>query len=57
MANKNNLLLQSHHELSSLIWHIPEHKVLIIDEVKNAHIGKNGNNKFYLHYAEIETNW
>ena len=38
-----------YNELSSFVWTIPKHKVLIISGDMNAQIGKNVNNKFSLH--------
>ena len=35
--------------LSSLVWHIPKHNVLIISANMNVQIGKDENNKFCLH--------
>ena len=35
--------------LSFLVRHIPKHKVLIIDEGVNAHLGEDGNDKFCLY--------
>ena len=38
-----------YNELSSLVWHIPTHYILIIGGDKNAQISKDENNNFCLH--------
>ena len=35
-----------YNELSSIVWHIPKHNILIIDGDMNAHTGKDRNPKF-----------
>ena len=41
-------IITFHHELSSLVWYIPKHNVLIIGGDMNAFIGKD-ENKFCFH--------
>ena len=42
-------LIAFYNELSSLVCSVPKHNLLVIDEDKNAQIGKNVNHKFSLH--------
>ena len=42
-------LVAFYDELSSLVRSIPKHNMLVIGRDMNAHIGKNGNNKYSLH--------
>ena len=44
-------LVAFYDELSSLMRSIPKHNLLVIGGDMNAHIRKNGNNKYSLHYT------
>ena len=48
-ASDETDIIPFYNELSSLVWNIPKHNVLIICRDINAHIDKNENNKFCLH--------
>ena len=42
-------IITVYNELSSLVWHIPKHNIVIISGDINAQIGKDWSNKFCLH--------
>ena len=47
-ANEETDIASFYNGLSSLVWHIRKHNILIIDGGMNIHIGKIKNNKFCL---------